>query len=254
VGLAGPARAGFLLKFSGNTAPSNGDATGTINFAVLNRDGGTAKDPWMTGSDSITSAMAFQKGTGSPALDTDAQLLYLFQVTNDVPADSKFFMREVFQTLLTPVNEISSWGYWTGLGLSDASGEVTSANFFGTLRALGNPASASVGVNKPKVVGLTRATYQDPSNVKISDALKAMDVTLRGLPGGGRTSIFGFTTNVGPDFAGDRIESAKVGGQRVKAAGRAASPSIAPEPPGLLLLLIGGAVLGGARACSRDAR
>ena len=132
--LSSEAKAGFIQAFSGNTAPTDGvRVMSTLNFAVLDTTGGAGTDTWGTGYANFDTA--FMPGTGSPkAVDTTAEYLYLYQVTNDWPAGNANYISFTTIPLAVPLNDITSWGFFAGLGLSDAFGPVTSANFFGNTR------------------------------------------------------------------------------------------------------------------------
>jgi hypothetical protein len=249
--LASPARAGFLMDFSGNTAPqalkTNGMGTySTVNFAVLDLSGQDATDPWGTGYTANGGFTAtFMPGDGSKALDTKAAYLYLFQVTNNQPANIKSLITNVSQEVRTvDAGNITSWGYFAGLGLADKFGEVTPTNFFGNTRTPGNPAKANVGVSMPSVVSISGGIK--PDSVALVNGMSAFAFTAKWpntgltLASQDRSLLFGFTSSEAPAFRQDLVISVPPFDGVVKGTGVTPfNPFAVPEPSSLTSALMG---------------
>jgi hypothetical protein len=101
---------------------------GTVYFLVLQRDEAKAADPWGTGLKEF--AKTFRAGIdfggdASPALDMSAKYLYLYQVVNDrhtpVPIQSTGVK------LIVELKDISSWGYFSGIGFATEKKEDAKA-------------------------------------------------------------------------------------------------------------------------------
>jgi hypothetical protein len=258
-----PARAGYLMDFSGNTAPQSltfspplmnfVGVNSTINFAVLDLSGNNATDPWETGYTMNGGiAKAFMPGSGSKmkTLDTTAQYLYLYQVSNTQPASIKNQLITSVTLQLRKVDavNITSLGYFTGLGLSDASGPASATNSFGKATVPGNPAIANVGVTMPSVVAISGIT---PSSVALIPGTgNVVNFTASWPKNGGTLAsqdtslLFGFTSSEGPMMLKDVVASPAVAGV---VAGTAPGPfnpfAGVPEPPSLTLTLIGVALV-----------
>jgi hypothetical protein len=229
--------AGFIQGFSGNTAPTAGRVMSTVNFAVLDTAGGNGNDTWNTGFAQFDTT--FKNGTGSPkALDTTAFYLYLYQVTNDFPAGNANFISFTTIPLGVPLASITSWGWFTGLGLSDAFGQVTSANFFGNTRTRGNPAVANTGVTTPSVVALANGSYVTPFDASVSN--RPDKFSANWVNGGNpiaaqqRSLIFGFTTDIAPRLIPGTVSGRATGQPPTTATGTLPSPT--PEPASVVLL------------------
>jgi hypothetical protein len=229
--------AGFLMNFSGNTAPTAGRVMSTVNFAVLDTAGGNGNDTWNTGYAQFDTT--FKPGSGSPkGVDTTADFLYLYQVTNDWPAGNANFISFTTIPLVVPLASISSWGWFTGLGLSDSFGEVTSANFFGNVRTRGNPAVANTGVTQPSVVALANGSFVTPFDAVVSN--RPDKFAANWVSGGSpiaaqqRSLIIGFTTDIAPQFLPVTVAGRATGQPPNNATGSAPSPT--PEPASVALL------------------
>jgi hypothetical protein len=232
--------AGFIQAFSGNTAPTAGRVMSTVNFAVLDTAGGNGTDTWNTGYAQFDTT--FKAGTGSPKnLDTTASYLYLYQVTNDFPAGNANFISFTTIPVGVPLASITSWGWFTGLGLSDAFGEVTSANFFGNTRTRGNPAAANTGVTNPSVVALANGTYVTPFDVTFPNRPDRFSADW--VDGGSpiaaqqRSLIFGFTTDLAPGLVPGAVSGRAPNQLPNNATG--SMPFPVPEPASVALIANG---------------
>jgi hypothetical protein len=173
--------AGFIPTSIGNTAPTSGRVMSTVDFAVLDTDGGNTGDTWGTGCAGFDNT--FQPGKGSPAL-VASNFLYFYQITNDWPVGNANFLGSVVLSLGVPLNEITSWGWFadplagTGMGLADKFGPVTSANFFGNVRVRpgAGAAVASIGVTNPSVVALANGSFVTPTSVAVSQTNGGPDI------------------------------------------------------------------------------
>jgi hypothetical protein len=201
--------AAYLKKVVGNTRPhAPGGVGSTINFAVLNQAFATYGDSWGTGHDDFNAAFVpgrDAEGYSSGALDRRAQYLYLYQIVNDgqhgVP-----IKRGAVRLLVDPRN-ITSWGFFRGLGLADdkdGDGFVTPVSYLNTF---GLPAPAQqhspavIGVNNPIVlsIGGPEDTGVDPDEVFVLPQTfyaewkgdRALQVKQRG-------TLIGFTTDLPP--------------------------------------------------------
>jgi len=236
------AKAGFIQAFSGNTAPTDGKLVmSTVNFAVLNTTGGAGNDTWKTGYANFDTAFKPEPGQGgSPALDTKAKYLYLYQVTNDWPMNSPNFIVAATISLGVPMKDITSWGSFTGLGLSDSFGQVTTSNFFGTSRSPGNPAKASTGVASPSVVALAANSYTTPFSVDLTSVANSLNAQFAGahLIAQARSDLFGFTSNDSPAFL-SVVDTGSSAGNPNVGMPKGLVPSAIPEPTSVSLYMIG---------------
>jgi hypothetical protein len=279
--LAAPAaHAGFIQDFSGNTAPQKLDAknqgvNSTVNFAVLSleldKDGNLKDktDPWGTGLAGFAAKFVPTQGSGSGPLDKTATYLYLYQVTNNEPATAADTISGERLTLPKGVTakDITSFGYFDTLGLSDTFGGVAGVlvdagpNFFGNTRSPSNPAVANVKVNGPGVAALAAGSFVNATTVTIVEAKNQPTVfsTSWKMPLGPqqRSTIFGFTTFLDPQFSTASVSGTgpNVGGVLVPT-GMAPAPMAnpfapAPEPSSLMLAGTAMLSLGVVRICLR---
>jgi hypothetical protein len=200
------AEAELITGYSGNSAPTGGLVSSTVNFAVFNRTGGGGTDTWNTGYDKFDTT--FRPGKGSEkTFDDKDRYLYLYQVTNDWPTGSPNRIPSTRITLGIWEITVKKWGWFSGLGLADSYGEVTSINFFGKARKRDDPAVASTGVTGGKVVPLGAGSYVTPVDVSISsDKLVGDFFGVAGMPtiaAQQRSVIFGFTCTSSPAFLFD---------------------------------------------------
>ncbi|MEI7686005.1 MAG: hypothetical protein WCL32_13345, partial [Planctomycetota bacterium] len=101
--------------------------SGTVYYMVFERDDRDPNDPWGTGipnfMKSFRAGIDFNGGS-SPDLDARSKYLYLYQVVNHqrtIPP-----VESMSTKLLVELSEITSWGYFHGLGfaLKDENGVV----------------------------------------------------------------------------------------------------------------------------------
>ena len=239
------ARATYIGGLIGNTRPGGGNANYTINFAVLNPFMGNPNDTWAADRTGMLNVNgAFRPGQGSPALDTNAQYLYLYQVVNNSPMNGPTLK---FQLLSLPFDTnsgaITSWGAFLGLGFSDDNGVVNTTNSFGLDNVpFDNPAVINIGVTNPSVAMIGGLGIPPSTDVvRITATMGRFDATwgLTHLAPGEISSVYGFTTNLPPTVFTPR--NTGVGGtDNAMPVGWVASP--VPAPGALALLAIGSAL------------
>lgn len=100
--------------------------SGSVYYIVYERDDRNPQDPWGTG---IPDFMRYFRagidfnGAASPDLDPTAKYLYLYQVINHQRAVPPIESASI--KLLVEPTEISSWGYFHGLGFGTKENEGT---------------------------------------------------------------------------------------------------------------------------------
>jgi hypothetical protein len=234
----GVSRAAFIAADSGNTnissnPPVVGGVDGTINFGVeLN-----------TGAGFSPTSGTFVAGTGSGALDTTAKYLYLYQVTNNGSISASISSASIGIN----TGSATSYGYFTGSTLSDNAGEVRGTplpvgNDFGTDGAVFvNGAPANLGVVTPGMVAATGTGVQVPkvpTSVSINGTGSSLVVSWTAASGtsspianGGRSVVFGFTSNLSPAILiGSIVDHGSTGNGHVI--------STSPEPGSFLAAAI----------------
>jgi hypothetical protein len=247
IGYDTPASGAFIADLSGNTRLGVGGAMYTVNFGVLTIAGGRAGDTW--GADPtglINVDGTFRAGQGSPALDTNAQFLYLFQVVNNSAA---FGPAIDFHTValngFDVATTITSWGIFGGLGLSDDLGMVNVNNSFGPdNRPFQDPAPANLGVMNASVIqlfglGIPPAT----SIVRLNATMGRFDASwgIAPLAPGQLSTVYGFTTDEPPALQG--VNTGVRGTDNALPMGQVVAPFV-PEPASIALMGIGGVALG----------
>jgi len=196
-GLSGTTHA-YTYEWSGNVL-ARGPARISTSFTVLELKG-DAGDVFQTGHAGFDAA--FVQGDSSPAFDTSARYLYLFQDVN--LADSAADATEVRTRVLPATSRaITSWGRFEGLGFADEEGPVDAANPLGGRVEGADPYAAHRGVASPKVVALGDTPDRGVgANVRLSDAwLTRVYDAPSDLKRGRRATLIGFTSNVAPTFA-----------------------------------------------------
>lgn len=202
-------RADFLSGATGHTTVKN-QATGEImpgiiNFAVLDRRGGSYGDTWGTRFDHLD--LQFENGGDSPRLDTGARYLYLYQVTNNGQQTS---FNTAAVGIVVPPSRITSWGWFRDAGFADYKKtgetgqylEVSATNNFG-LTVATTPGKPSLVVYYPRVVpiGQGKDAGLNPFDVYLSTkAVRALWAKGNYIAPGRRGTIYGFTSDLPPGF------------------------------------------------------
>jgi Family of unknown function (DUF5689) len=230
--------AAYLNAFSGNcdgAAVTGGEDT--INFAVLDRLSGasSAGDVFGTGFAGFDNQAVAGGGTGT--FDTTARYLYLYQLVN-APASAQFLGNFGVSPPDGKVRfvGVSSYEQWK-LFLADDGGVVSTTNNFG-LDAIPFTASApaNVGVANPivsasgSVATLNPMVFSAPTPTSFSVAHSPE------LQPGGISRLFGFTTNVSPEYVHRQGDIDLIGSTKP-------APVAAPEPNSCLLFAIGMVVI-----------
>jgi hypothetical protein len=196
-----PASAGFLT--GGNTFPSSPGPPGTgvdghVNFAVFDTSGGSAGDTWGTGLAGFDAA--FVAGIlASPALDTTAKYLYLYQTVND---GSNANVISTNSVSVDAVSFVTSWGHFSAVGFTQTPP--------GTLTAAGGPyvggtsaAAGSATVASPIFIGAgggVAASGVAQTPTAISNTGLSIAALFFGdlLAAGEVSAVWGYTSNHGP--------------------------------------------------------
>jgi hypothetical protein len=105
------------ILFAADDKDGNKAALGGTVYTEVLKKSGSAEDPWATGIANFLTT--FQPGidfTGgaSPALDTRAEFLYLYQVINDRRTNAP--IESIGIKLQVDMRDITSWGYFDGVG------------------------------------------------------------------------------------------------------------------------------------------
>jgi hypothetical protein len=185
----GPARAEILPHLSGNhraraESSSTPLADESVSFAVFRRSG-VAGDVFGTGLSNFDSL--FSRGSGSPAFDTTAEYLYLYQAVNDGVGTANFSRIEF------PAAQVTSWGT-LNRRLADNDGVVRVDNPFGSNSASFQPAApASLGVSGGLVS--TDSAQLVPTSTSYTGG---QIVSTHNLGVNATLSIFGFTSDRPP--------------------------------------------------------
>jgi len=209
---------------------------------VFEREGRSADDPWGTGGPQFASrfrpGIDFNGGA-SPSLDTQAKYLYLYQVVNHQRTDPTIESASI--KLLADLSDITSWGYFQGLGLAteeDTGLRPLSANHKLDPNTYSSPAPA-VPISKPlrlatipttrgeePAVGagkLVRIHWDafDPartpdyvmllarSDFEENSSFRAIWSGPNAIAKDGRSTVFGFTTNLPPKFDQARLRTSR---------------------------------------------
>lgn len=241
---SGKVEAGLIRADTGNTQPSvpasnpvqsHNGVDGHVNFSVLDHSGGVAGDSFGTGIANFDTTL-FNAGIlspGTPNLDTSANYLYLFQVTNSGPNPET-----IIQAALTVgVGQVTSFGYFTGTTFTYGGNPTGATQDLGPSAAAGNPS----------LISLVPAVADATSTIGVATAVGAINpltllqlsqgslTALFSLPvgDGAKTTLFGYTSNQAPSLNGgvtitDTVDSAN-----------GSVPSAVPEPTSIALLGLG---------------
>jgi hypothetical protein len=100
-------------------ADKNALIGGTVYFTVIDTTGAEEDDLWVRIGKGLTEAFVPGKdseGVASPAFDSSARYLYLYQTVNDLP-QAQSAMRSSSVLLIDPML-VTSWGHFTGHGFA----------------------------------------------------------------------------------------------------------------------------------------
>lgn len=217
--------------------------SGSIYYMVYERDGRSTDDPWGTGGPQFSTrfrpGIDFNGGA-SPALDTQAKYLYLYQVVNHQRTDPQIESASI--KLLADLSDVTSWGYFQGLGF--ATDEETglrpiSANNKLDPNTYRSPAPAvpinkslrlapiptTRGENEPNVGAgkLVRIQWDafDPartpdyvmllarSDFDEHSSFRAIWSGNNAIAKDGRSTVFGFTSNLPPKLDQARLRTTR---------------------------------------------
>jgi hypothetical protein len=105
-----------VVPLDGSTEPQR--LSGSVYYMVFERDDKDPKDPWGTGKNVIDTFRPGidLNGAPSPGIDPTAKYLYVYQVINDQKTDKPIESASV--KLIVEVTELTSWGYWNGIGFA----------------------------------------------------------------------------------------------------------------------------------------
>jgi hypothetical protein len=245
LGLTGSADAALIASSSGNTNPGNLGTDATVNFAVLTNDGLAATlagDTFGTGYSGLGGFDSkFFAGTGSGAFDVLANYLYLFQVVNNGPGSNA--IRDVSVSLLVDPMYLTSHGRFTGIGFEDNLGLVSATNNFGSdAMVFSNTDPANFGVTAAGGGSIAEDLplgYYTPFIISKGPGNFSATFFVSGLGGtsianGGRSLLFGFTTDLSPYSANVGIID---GGSAAN--GTTITPVLVPEPASLAIWGLG---------------
>jgi len=217
-----PARAAFIAADSGNTQPYHTvpgpGVGGTVNFAVFDRTGGTATDPFGTGISNFTSL--FTAASGSSAFDANAQFLYLYQTVNNGPSAGAFPIST--NSVFVNPTLVTSYGSFTGTKFS--------TTVLGTPAGFSDPSTGQVPTS-PVVLQSGQSGLTAPTVILGSTSFRALFGPE--LAAGAQSVLYGYTSNSAPIF----VNTGLIDGGTT-ADGRAPSAAV-PEPSAVVLSLIG---------------
>ena len=201
---ASRASADFLQS---GTTHMGGTTSAVMAFAVYDTTGGTVSDPYnmgannpFGGSNPLPSWMA--QGTGST-------YLYLYGILNDPSASP------ITQAGVTIIAPVTSYG-GTSVGFNTGSGSLFST---------AGPAQSGAPV---VINGSAPGYFVDaslPSGTVSALTGFGLSVSYSGIPGGGESSVFGFTSPFSPV-----VVPANVAGFGYSATGHVLAGDIVPEP------------------------
>jgi len=219
-----PARAAFVTEFSGNTQPYHTvpgpGVGGTVNFAVLDRTGGTPGDTFGTGIANFDAL--FVAAAGSGALDTSAQYLYLYQTVNNGPSAAAFPIST--NTVAVTPGFLTSFGTFTGTSFS--------TTVVGVPAGFSDPSAVQTGASPSIVSG--QNGLGTPTVILGETSLRALFNPE--LMAGGKSILWGYTSDRRPDIGQTGlIDGGTTSNGRVPTA---TFPPV-PEPSAVVLSLIG---------------
>ena len=240
---------------------------GTLNVAVFQRQSNDG-DIWGTGFSGLPGELSKGSGVagaGSPALDTSARYLYVYQLLNDGVS-----LQTIGSVGIT-VKNATSWGAFNALGFVDDQGLVKAGNPLGNdpgaFDSTFNPSetgSVHLGAVSPAAVAITsvelapdgaapgqasfRAVWSSSGAVRIGQSSALWLFTSDAPPEAAVFSAQG-ATSVNGDTIGSQVRQGGGGG-----GGGGGDVSATPEPSTLVLSCLGLSCLGAAWRRSRRAR
>jgi hypothetical protein len=228
---------------------------GTLNVAVFKRQSNTG-DIWGTGASSLASGdftPGVSPGAGSPALDTHAQYLYVYQLVNDGGS------AQTVGSVGLIVKGATSWGSFQSLTLNDDQGQVSNTNPLGTnggaydntLRS-GGSGTVTIGAATPPGIAVNQVELKPNGAGPGFDSFRAVWSVNGAVDLNGRSALFAFTSNAAPLvalFSAQGASSANAPTLGTVAAsqggtGGSGGPSPSPEPSTLVLSCLGLSCLG----------
>jgi hypothetical protein len=268
-GVPPDARAGsFLPGFSGNTRmggiPGQGATEGIVNFAVFENTDGNFLD-----EAPFSSVAALPLVIGSPLIDVTAGFVYLFQVVNDDPVNPEAAL-DAFRLPVSPGSnpQVTSAGFFLDTVFTDT---VRDNGSTGSGIPVGGPSNKFLGAqpanpnnddpldNVPSLSGVTGVGLAaipavaggnpfDPSSVDL--ATRQVRWAPGIMPVLGFSSVFFFTSNVGPAYRPGEIGT---GDLNLSGSPRSNGdvPVPTPEPGTLVLWSVAVLGLGGASCWRR---
>jgi PEP-CTERM motif len=176
---------------------------GTLNAAVFKRQSNTG-DIWGTGASSLASGdftPGVSPGAGSPALDTHAQYLYVYQLVNDGGS------AQTIGSVGLTVKQATSWGSFASLTLNDAQGQVNNTNPLGTNGGAfdntfrSGSGAVTIGAATPPGIAVNQVELKPNGAGPGFDSFRAVWSINGPVDLNGRSALFAFTSNAAPSVA-----------------------------------------------------
>jgi hypothetical protein len=226
---------------------------GTLNAAVFKRQSNTG-DIWGTGASSLASGdftPGVSPGAGSPALDTHAQYLYVYQLVNDGGS-----AQTVGSVGLT-VKQATSWGSFQSLTFNDDQGQVNNTNPLGTNGGAydntfrsGGSGAVTVGAATPPGIAVNQVELKDNGAGPGFDSFRAVWSINGAVDLNGRSALFAFTSDAAPSDAifsaqgASSVNAPTIGTVTGIQGGTGGGGNSTPEPSTLVLSCLGLSFLG----------
>jgi hypothetical protein len=174
---------------------------GTLNVAVFKRQADTG-DIWGTGSSTLAGGdftPGVSPGAGSPALDTSARYLYVYQLVNDGGA------KQTVGSIGLTVKDATSWGSFASLGLADDQGQLSATNplganggpFDNALRT-GGSSAVSIVAAAPPGSAVNQVELKPDGAGPGFDSFRAVWSINGGVADGQHSALFAYTSNTAP--------------------------------------------------------
>jgi hypothetical protein len=159
-----------------------------VNFAVFDHAGNSAGDSFGTGVANFDSL--FTAGTSSPAFDTSASYLYLYQTVANGNTSTGVFQNTVGVTS----NRVTSFGSFTGTEFS--------TTVLGTPAGFANPSPASTPATATILAGQSGLTAPG----SLTDGSSSVSaIFFSEVPFGGASILWGYTSNTPPAIGNTAI-------------------------------------------------